>query len=135
MIRRPPRSTLFPYTTLFRSHRGDVHRRDGHPPIAADAVGVVARSHLGPVLVAMVFVPEQQVVRASTAETADNLRLVLHGPPDVMEVERLAEHKIFARVPVHAFGDEILVAGSLDAERIAQLPSLRHRAGEQRMGL
>src|SRR3712207_8290075 len=26
MIRRPPRSTLFPYTTLFRSHRG-VRRR------------------------------------------------------------------------------------------------------------
>src|SRR2546429_4637224 len=24
MIRRPPRSTLFPYTTLFRSHRDDV---------------------------------------------------------------------------------------------------------------
>src|SRR2546422_10288278 len=24
MIRRPPRSTLFPYTTLFRSHRGEV---------------------------------------------------------------------------------------------------------------
>src|SRR2546422_6884474 len=24
MIRRPPRSTLFPYTTLFRSHRPDV---------------------------------------------------------------------------------------------------------------
>src|SRR5438477_9254701 len=33
MIRRPPRSTLFPYTTLFRSNDGrvaeaDVHRRD-----------------------------------------------------------------------------------------------------------
>src|SRR2546427_3928352 len=26
MIRRPPRSTLFPYTTLFRSHEG---RQDG----------------------------------------------------------------------------------------------------------
>src|SRR2546430_13366295 len=26
MIRRPPRSTLFPYTTLFRSHRFE-HRR------------------------------------------------------------------------------------------------------------
>src|SRR2546430_13422221 len=25
MIRRPPRSTLFPYTTLFRSIRGKVH--------------------------------------------------------------------------------------------------------------
>src|SRR5256885_11379751 len=32
MIRRPPRSTLFPYTTLFRSHvRDDVkHADDGH---------------------------------------------------------------------------------------------------------
>src|SRR2546428_10001890 len=27
MIRRPPRSTLFPYTTLFRSHEGRVLRR------------------------------------------------------------------------------------------------------------
>src|SRR2546425_13073835 len=30
MIRRPPRSTLFPYTTLFRSHhpsRGEEHER------------------------------------------------------------------------------------------------------------
>src|SRR5690349_23972019 len=26
MIRRPPRSTLFPYTTLFRSHRVDDER-------------------------------------------------------------------------------------------------------------
>src|SRR2546430_9084667 len=26
MIRRPPRSTLFPYTTLFRSHRRSNHQ-------------------------------------------------------------------------------------------------------------
>src|SRR3989442_2722962 len=26
MIRRPPRSTLFPYTTLFRSEKGFIHR-------------------------------------------------------------------------------------------------------------
>src|SRR3712207_9280344 len=45
MIRRPPRSTLFPYTTLFRSDPGpgrpaghrrlapaDHHRRAAHPP-------------------------------------------------------------------------------------------------------
>src|SRR3712207_8732480 len=36
MIRRPPRSTLFPYTTLFRSGRplprnGDRDRGGGHP--------------------------------------------------------------------------------------------------------
>src|SRR5438034_699050 len=37
MIRRPPRSTLFPYTTLFRSHR---HRRlhPGHPVEAAGSL-------------------------------------------------------------------------------------------------
>src|SRR2546427_9116131 len=29
MIRRPPRSTLFPYTTLFRSDRGDGHPVEG----------------------------------------------------------------------------------------------------------
>src|SRR3712207_6937102 len=29
MIRRPPRSTLFPYTTLFRSHVGKL--ADGNP--------------------------------------------------------------------------------------------------------
>src|SRR5690554_7279862 len=27
MIRRPPRSTLFPYTTLFRSNQRDTHGR------------------------------------------------------------------------------------------------------------
>src|SRR3712207_7164255 len=35
MVRRPPRSTLFPYTTLFRSRRGgpDVQRHPrAHPP-------------------------------------------------------------------------------------------------------
>src|SRR5688572_31116072 len=30
MIRRPPRSTLFPYTTLFRSRRGQQPRRGLH---------------------------------------------------------------------------------------------------------
>src|SRR3712207_8631291 len=29
MIRRPPRSTLFPYTTLFRSRRSSTPRRGG----------------------------------------------------------------------------------------------------------
>src|SRR2546427_9205417 len=30
MIRRPPRSTLFPYTTLFRSRREDVQVEEEH---------------------------------------------------------------------------------------------------------
>src|SRR3712207_6891301 len=31
MIRRPPRSTLFPYTTLFRSEKRRQHGLDGWP--------------------------------------------------------------------------------------------------------
>src|SRR5256885_13315714 len=31
MIRRPPRSTLFPYTTLFRSGAGDLRPRTRRP--------------------------------------------------------------------------------------------------------
>src|SRR3712207_8580506 len=38
MIRRPPRSTLFPYTTLFRSHR----------PLPAAALGAAADAAPGP---------------------------------------------------------------------------------------
>src|SRR3712207_8062734 len=37
MIRRPPRSTLFPYTTLFRSAAGAAHRH------AADQAGQPVR--------------------------------------------------------------------------------------------
>src|SRR3712207_7618210 len=48
MIRRPPRSTLFPYTTLFRSARtGRAERRDDAAAVHRDArravPGVVRR--------------------------------------------------------------------------------------------
>src|SRR5438874_2995161 len=48
MLPRPPRSTLFPYTTLFRSDRNDRHPGPaGGPP--ADQVGLVAvaAEHVG----------------------------------------------------------------------------------------
>src|SRR3712207_8307802 len=38
MIRRPPKSTLFPYTTLFRSHRG------GRPELGAGRPGNADRA-------------------------------------------------------------------------------------------
>src|SRR5258708_21960977 len=37
MIRRPPRSTLFPYTPLFRSSALPQHRRSGRTPSASIA--------------------------------------------------------------------------------------------------
>src|SRR2546422_5152397 len=35
MIRRPPRSTLFPYTTLFRSRVARMHHQLGRPRLEA----------------------------------------------------------------------------------------------------
>src|SRR3712207_7091462 len=44
MIRRPPRSTLFPYTTLFRS-RGQPGNRSDRGGVVADREIVVAALH------------------------------------------------------------------------------------------
>src|SRR2546427_1742931 len=58
MIRRPPRSTLFPYTTLFRSHgygeTGDIwaplaaRLARGHTVIVPDLRGMGLSSHPAP---------------------------------------------------------------------------------------
>src|SRR3712207_7229055 len=56
MIRRPPRSTLFPYTTLFRSAvarqplRPVVEARRRHPErhLDSDADALGERGHVGP---------------------------------------------------------------------------------------
>src|SRR5438034_6932556 len=51
MTRRPPRSTLFPYTTLFRSRRKDpLHRRSQHesrPTVSQLLVSRESQTELG----------------------------------------------------------------------------------------
>src|SRR5687768_17957365 len=49
MIRRPPRSTLFPYTTLFRSDLLQVLGGDDPERVRSAEVGVAQRPHHGPV--------------------------------------------------------------------------------------
>src|SRR3712207_8813578 len=61
MIRRPPRSTLFPYTTLFRSY-------------------VRFQAHLGPGSAARSAGPEDLAVLSSRAQR------VLHLVPDLADV-------------------------------------------------
>src|SRR3712207_7799803 len=51
MIRRPPRSTLFPYTTLFRSLRFHTQRRRARAGLPARAIATMkggAMKHLVP---------------------------------------------------------------------------------------
>src|SRR3712207_8724974 len=62
MIRRPPRSTLFPYTTLFRS------RRDGRPGLHGAGAGA---DHGHPL--------------ALEIDAAVPTRRVEHRPPEVVE--------------------------------------------------
>src|SRR5258707_9479213 len=50
MIRRPPRSTLFPYTTLFRSERVVDHRVDAEVRELRDDVGDLRVAQIGHVL-------------------------------------------------------------------------------------
>src|SRR5258705_1360841 len=73
MIRRPPRSTLFPYTTLFRSHARRGARRD----LPAPAAGRSADARQQPV-----------AVREHVLQPAE-VRLLARRPP---EAERSEEH-------------------------------------------
>src|SRR5256885_11086401 len=68
MIRRPPRSTLFPYTTLFRSRARDApdlpHRDRGAGAAAPRALrrsrGVTARLVLGAAVVGVALAPRSE---------------------------------------------------------------------------
>src|SRR5256884_9070006 len=71
MIRRPPRSTLFPYTTLFRSHPpDDVTAGEVDHPATAKIHLLVVAVVLGRVIAADVPVAEAQHV-------ADRVQLLI----------------------------------------------------------
>src|SRR5687768_17659734 len=63
MIRRPPRSTLFPYTTLFRSSNHFIHCRACHH------MGIYVRAGLG---------PPQSHVQSRSEEHTSELQSRLH---------------------------------------------------------
>src|SRR3712207_7450294 len=77
MIRRPPRSTLFPYTTLFRSSmgatlEGDARIRAAINQFARRAVAGLAASHGGSLV--------RLVERESTNPKASYAKKSLGGP-------------------------------------------------------
>src|SRR3712207_7440389 len=76
MIRRPPRSTLFPYTTLFRSQR--TGRQVLHPVAGRERLpqagrgGALARAQH--VAVALGVGPQTQAVQARSEEHTSELQ-------------------------------------------------------------
>src|SRR2546427_9736202 len=93
MIRRPPRSTLFPYTTLFRS-----------PHVEADQIGELERAH--------------RVVVAELHGAVDVLRrgdaLLEHAHRLEAEGETQAARREPRRVPHH---DRLLAEGARERDR------------------
>src|SRR2546422_3626629 len=76
MIRRPPRSTLFPYTTLFRSHALVLAARERPDPAIGERRRVAALQrpgHRGPVLGALA---SPQRSEEHTSELQSRLHLV-----------------------------------------------------------
>src|SRR2546430_7475014 len=118
MIRRPPRSTLFPYTTLFRSRlRAHAVREqaqlllDAIFHFAARAIELLIKFLRGPVLLAK---GSHQVARIFLA--LDLFRFGDHAPcprPALLgAISELAEHpRRFSRAPVFLFG---LLQGAAD---------------------
>src|SRR2546422_7792534 len=75
MIRRPPRSTLFPYTTLFRSPTRAVHRPAGRAPQLDVAWGSFRQSFWSAV-VAAIGGPTAARSEEHTSELQSRLHLV-----------------------------------------------------------
>src|SRR2546429_6110788 len=71
MIRRPPRSTLFPYTTLFRS----VFQRVELLPHQPFARASFARQHLVVRVITNVIMQEQQRIRRGQHQDRKSTRL------------------------------------------------------------
>src|SRR5260370_38414569 len=117
MIRRPPRSTLFPYTTLFRSGIGEV------PNVGADDGFAVA------------FALQDLLTRVAVVQTAQagmvhGVRAELHQPTGA----HLADHclrqciAVAQRTEINAIAFPQLLAGTLDLLRLAD-PEDRKNTG------
>src|SRR3712207_7635858 len=67
MIRRPPRSTLFPYTTLFRSHLSISLGVGARPGVSIVARTVVCLHHLPGVYVSAGWVVDRKSTRLNSS--------------------------------------------------------------------
>src|SRR5205085_5588687 len=97
MIRRPPRSTLFPYTTLFRSGGRAHHRRDAPRPGSDDRPGTLPRGprseeHTSELqsqsnLVCRLLLEKKKKKKKKTANNTQTYKLLNH------KIRNSTEHK------------------------------------------
>src|SRR5258708_37720293 len=73
MIRRPPRSTLFPYTTLFRSYRARIRQASRRLRKAEGQVGATAQEKISAIQVVQAFANEDDEVWQFAQQTRQSL--------------------------------------------------------------
>src|SRR2546426_7888759 len=149
MIRRPPRSTLFPYTTLFRSHLSftRVRMREGEPAVTSFTVSagrvlvgtsrslaVYSTLDASPTIVPIATVAvtaktdgsefyaldPQGIVHVISAETAKETRALTGGRPGTAIAYALGPNRVFvARADSATLDVYELETGSHDAVPLA----------------
>src|SRR2546426_7434540 len=149
MIRRPPRSTLFPYTTLFRSHLSftRVRMREGEPAVTSFTVSagrvlvgtsrslaVYSTLDASPTIVPIATVAvtaktdgsefyaldPQGIVHVISAETAKETRALTGGRPGTAIGYALGPNRVFvARADTATLDVYELETGSHDAVPLA----------------
>src|SRR3989441_13379679 len=111
MIRRPPRSTLFPYTTLFRSSNTSSYRMDAGVPLLVPEVNpehlalldgrddgfIVTNPNCSAVMIALALAPLHR--RFGVAAVAAATPPALSGPGDSRGAAPRNTHQ---RAPLHA---------------------------------
>src|SRR3712207_9169276 len=104
MIRRPPRSTLFPYTTLFRSNgRSQILKTTGAVKLVQAPDGPVVGIHMVGSRVGE-LIAEAQLIYNWEAE-ADDVASLIHTHPT--QSEALGEaHLALAGKPLHVRSEE-----------------------------
>src|SRR5256885_1258980 len=151
MIRRPPRSTLFPYTTLFRSHslgegsRGlSAVRRDRHRPARlheddrreTQYARVEARQHRAVLRQGLEDVVRRYRARAGAAarkggRVLSHRRLPVHGGPRATAVHRTGGWVVRLRQGRDAARDQSPPArAGAGPHPAGALPPLHHRAAD-----
>src|SRR6266542_5819102 len=100
MIRRPPRSTLFPYTTLFRSAaRWARRQRSRHRPLSRHEAVAAPRGWLPPDRARLAAADAADVVREADEEEhqhegdPDRADALVHLPADGLPPHRLEQRE------------------------------------------
>src|SRR2546430_15190938 len=93
MIRRPPRSTLFPYTTLFRSKPAAADVGNTQPLTPMQAPALLSKLHSGDIVLPTTDGREIRLRRVTepTAEQKSLLDLLGSSLPDRSEERRVGK--------------------------------------------